>query len=91
MKLRNEEVKNKLSKFSGWELKDNSIRKTFEFDNFLVAMNFVNNAATLANMANHHPDIDIRYSKVTIMLSTHDERGVTEKDISLAEKIEELG
>lgn len=90
MKLSIGEIEQRLKELNGWSFIDNSIRKTFEYDNFLFAMNFVNNVATLANMANHHPDIDIRYSKVTITLSTHEEGGVTEKDFKLAHKIENI-
>ena len=50
-------------------------------------MAFVNRVAALAEAADHHPDIDIRYSKVTLTLSTHDAGGLTERDFSLAEKI----
>lgn len=63
----------------------------FEFNEFNSAIRFVNQIAELAEREHHHPDIDIRYTKVTVKLSTHDAGNVvTEKDYSLAEKIETL-
>lgn len=90
MKLSTEERNQKLKGLEGWSFEDNSIEKTFEFDNFLIAMNFVNNVAVMAQEENHHPDIKISYNKVTMTLSTHDEGGVTEKDINLAGRINSL-
>ena len=84
------EINRKLKELNGWRTRENSIEKTFEFGSFLIAMNFVNNVAVLANIANHHPDIEINYNKVKITLSTHDEGGVTEKDFKLAHKIENI-
>ena len=87
MKLSNEEINNKLKGLNGWRLDVNLIKKTFEFDNFLESIEFVNKIAPIAEEMNHHPDINISYNKVTVNLSTHDENGVTERDISLAGKI----
>ena len=74
----------------GWALEEETIRKTFEFTDFNGAMGFVVRVALLAEPANHHPDIDIRWNKVTIALTTHSEGALTEKDIRLASKIEAL-
>jgi len=52
------------------------------------AIAFVNRVADAAEAANHHPDIDIRYNKVTIALTTHDEGGISDKDVALAERLE---
>ncbi|NVK27358.1 MAG: 4a-hydroxytetrahydrobiopterin dehydratase [Flavobacteriia bacterium] len=61
----------------------------FEFDEFSSAIRFVTQIAELAESENHHPDIDIRFTKITVKLTTHDAgSAVTEKDYSLAEKIE---
>jgi 4a-hydroxytetrahydrobiopterin dehydratase len=54
-------------------------------------MQFVNNVAETAESANHHPDIDIRYNKVTMALTSHDSGGVTNRDVKMAKKINELG
>lgn len=57
---------------------------------FVHAMGFVNSVALLAEKANHHPDIDIRWNKVMLTLSTHSEGGLTAKDFALAKEIEQL-
>ena len=66
------------------------IRKKFELKDFVRAMGFVNSVALLAEKANHHPDIDIRWNAVTLTLSTHSAGGLTEKDFVLARKIDAL-
>lgn len=90
MKLSNEEINQKLKELNGWDLEESAIKKTFEFKNFLESIEFVNKVSTIAEELNHHPDILINYNRVTITLSTHDEGGVTDKDINLAKKIENL-
>ena len=72
----------------GWRLEQGELRKTYDFKTFTDSMRFVNVIAELAEKENHHPDIDIRYSKVTIALSTHSAGGITEKDIALARAID---
>ena len=74
----------------GWALDGETILKTFEFVDFNEAMGFVTRVALLAEPADHHPDIDIRWNKVTIALTTHSEGVLTDKDIALAGKIEAL-
>ena len=81
-------AKKMLASFPGWEINPKEIKKTFRFPSFLTAISFVNRISVEAEKANHHPDIDIRYNKVQITLSTHSEGGITEKDIELAKKIE---
>jgi 4a-hydroxytetrahydrobiopterin dehydratase len=66
------------------------IARTFEFKDFPAAMNFVNAVATLAEQAQHHPDIDVRWNKVTLALTTHDAGGLTEKDFALARQCDAL-
>lgn len=66
------------------------IRRTFEFKDFVVAMKFVNAVAKAAEKAEHHPDIDIRWNKVTLALTTHDASGLTEKDFALAARADAL-
>jgi 4a-hydroxytetrahydrobiopterin dehydratase len=67
-----------------WSLKDGVIVRTFAFADFVAAMRFVNAMADAAEAADHHPDIDIRYNKVTLVLTTHDSGGLTERDFALA-------
>lgn len=79
-----------LAELSGWILHGNEIRKKFVFADFARAIGFVNSVALYAERANHHPDIDIRWNTIMLSLSTHSEGGITEKDISLAKKIDTL-
>jgi 4a-hydroxytetrahydrobiopterin dehydratase len=88
--LTKKEIQGVLKELSRWKLQGNEIRKKFVFADFARAMGFVNSVALYAEHANHHPDIDIRWNKVTLSLSTHSEGGITEKDISLALKIDSL-
>jgi 4a-hydroxytetrahydrobiopterin dehydratase len=62
----------------------------FEFDDFTQAIDFVNSVADIAENEDHHPDIDIRYNKVRISLSTHAEGGLTEQDFEVAKKVNNL-
>ena len=80
------EVAERLARLPGWERQGDEIRRTFAFADFVEAMAFVNRVADLAEAMNHHPDIDIRYSKVTLALTTHDAGGLTALDFDLAEK-----
>ncbi len=73
-----------------WELDMQSIKKTIEFPTFMDAIRAVEAVAKLAEEANHHPDIDIRYNKVTFTLTTHSEQCLTIKDFHLAKQIDEV-
>jgi 4a-hydroxytetrahydrobiopterin dehydratase len=81
------EIEERLARLPGWERRGNEIRRTWAFADFRGAMAFVDRVADLADSADHHPDIDIRYSKVTLALSTHDAGGLTARDFDLAEAI----
>jgi 4a-hydroxytetrahydrobiopterin dehydratase len=73
-----------------WSKRAQTIFRTFEFEGFLKSIDFVNRIARKAQKANHHPDIAIRFNKVTLTLTTHDEGGITEKDFSLARQCDEV-
>ena len=73
-----------------WEKSCATIARTFVFKDFPAAMIFVNHVARRAEEAYHHPDIDIRWNKVTLVLTTHDAGGLTEKDFDLARKFDRL-
>ena len=73
-----------------WSKRARTILRTFEFKGFLEGIDFVNRVARKAQKANHHPDIDIHFNKVTLKLTTHDEGGITEKDFSLARQCDEV-
>jgi 4a-hydroxytetrahydrobiopterin dehydratase len=67
-----------------------AITTTFELADFVAALDFVNQVGHEAELMNHHPDIDIRWNKVTLMLSTHSEGGLTHHDIELAHRINDV-
>ena len=73
-----------------WSKRAQTIVRTFQFEGFLNAIDFVNRIAKKAQKRDHHPDIDIRFNKVTMKLTTHDEGGITEKDFSLARQCDEV-
>ena len=70
----------------GWEEQDNALVCEFAFESFPKAIAFVDRLAEAAESANHHPDIDIRYRKVTVRWTTHSEGGITERDREMAER-----
>jgi 4a-hydroxytetrahydrobiopterin dehydratase len=84
------QIKMSLATVPNWKKKGDAILRTFQFKNFPAAIKFVNALAKLAEKANHHPDIDIRWNKVTLTLSTHDAGGLTEKDFDLAKQFDGL-
>jgi 4a-hydroxytetrahydrobiopterin dehydratase len=88
--LNAQDIKNWLKKLPEWELEKKHIERLFEFDDFSQAIEFVNGVAEIAEEDDHHPDIDIRYNKVKVALSTHSEGGITDLDFELAEKIDTL-
>ena len=83
-KLSQEDIDAKLVEFPDWTLSGDAIHRTFNFDDFLSAMAFVSRVAQLAEEHQHHPDIMIRYNKVTLTLSTHEAGGLTEEDFAFA-------
>jgi len=84
------EIKQALTRLPGWERKGLAIQRVFEFPDFKAAMGFVNKVADAAEAANHHPDIDIRYNKVTMALVSHDSGGVTQRDVKMADRINQV-
>ena len=79
-----------LALIPNWKLQDATIVRTYEFKDFPAAIKFVEAVAEIAEQAWHHPDIDIRWNKVTLALTTHDAGGLTEKDFALARKFDGL-
>ena len=80
------EIEAFLEAHTGWSRGGNEITRTFEFADFNESMGFVTRVALAAEKANHHPDIDIRWNKVTLTLSTHSEGGLTARDLDLADQ-----
>jgi 4a-hydroxytetrahydrobiopterin dehydratase len=73
-----------------WTKRAQTIGRTFKFEGFMTSVDFVRRIAKQTLKINHQPDIDIRFDKVTLTLTTHDEGGITEKDFSLARKCDEV-
>ena len=88
--LTDSEIQQALGSLPGWTRKGIAIQRIFQFPDFKAAMAFVNRIADAAEQANHHPDIDIRYNKVTTLLVSHDAGGVTKRDIGMAERINQM-
>jgi 4a-hydroxytetrahydrobiopterin dehydratase len=88
-KLTPAQIQKRLKELTSWRKRGDTIWRTFQLADFVTAIKFVNRVAKLADAANHHPDIDIRWNKVTLKLSTHSEGGLTEKDFALAGKLDQ--
>ena len=88
--LSDAEVQQALHQLPGWKQNGKAIERVFQFPNFVKAMEFVNHIAEAAEAVNHHPDILINYNKVTLSLVSHDSGGVTQRDVRMAGKINEL-
>lgn len=87
-KLNEESIQGWLEERKGWKLKGEALVKDFRFPSFRDAIVFVNRLATIADEANHHPDIDVRYQNVKVYLTTHDSGGITARDLAVAEQID---
>lgn len=86
-----EEIAERLGRADGWERVDDSIQRTYKFPSFRSALAFVAFIGELAEDRDHHPDIDIRWNKVALTLSTHSAGGLTDKDFDLAGLIDGRG
>ena len=83
-RLTAKQISTRLSALQDWTKSGGVIQRTFSFDGFVQAMAFVEEVAGEAERVQHHPDIMVRYSKVTLALSTHDAGGITERDFDFA-------
>lgn len=88
--LAEDAVRAQLAELPGWMLDGKTLVRSYTFKDFAEAMIFVTRVAELAEEADHHPDIDIRYNKVKLALSTHDAGGITRADFALAKQISAL-
>ncbi len=88
--LEDDDLAAALKKCPEWEFEKNAIHRSIEFEEFMDGIDFVNSVAEIADEAQHHPDIRINYTKVTLKLTTHDAGGVTDADIQLAQRIDNL-
>ncbi|HMN40338.1 MAG TPA: 4a-hydroxytetrahydrobiopterin dehydratase [Phycisphaerales bacterium] len=89
-KMTDEQVLGALKGAPDWAETGGQIHRTFQFKDFVESMKFLNAVAEYAESVQHHPDILIRWNKVTLTVSTHDAGGITEKDFALAAKADEL-
>ena len=83
-RLNDAQIAQALRQTPGWERAGPEITRTYRFKDFREALAFVNRVGALAERAGHHPDIDIRYSAVTLALTSHDAGGLSGKDFELA-------
>jgi 4a-hydroxytetrahydrobiopterin dehydratase len=88
--LANAVVDEALLALPGWKREDAGLRKRYRRASFPAAIAFVTRVADVAEAAQHHPDIDIRWRTVIVYLTTHEAGGVTEHDLALAREIEEV-
>jgi 4a-hydroxytetrahydrobiopterin dehydratase len=89
-RLSDEEIAAQIETLGGWAQQGDMIVKTYKLPSFPAAVAFVTHLGFLAEAAGHHPDIDIRYNKVTLALTTHDAGGLSQKDFDLASAADEL-
>ena len=85
-----DELGKALGELPEWKLEGGKLVRHWTFADFMQAMSFVNDVAKIAEEAGHHPDIDIRYSRVTLGLVTHDAGGITDKDVAMAKRLDSL-
>jgi 4a-hydroxytetrahydrobiopterin dehydratase len=89
--LTESEIQEKLQDLDGWEIKDNALEKEFQFVDFYNALSFVVKIGVEAEKLDHHPEILIHsYNKVKVKTTTHDEGGITDLDIRLADRLERI-
>jgi 4a-hydroxytetrahydrobiopterin dehydratase len=86
--LDDDAIRSALDDLDGWEHDGASIRREYQLDGFRDAIAFINRIADLADDADHHPELTNVYSRVTVVLTTHDQGGVTDKDVALAHAID---
>lgn len=89
--LSDDELSAAVSGLDGWTVDGRSLRKALKFDNFALALAFVNRVATIAEEADHHPDITFGWGYVDLALTTHDRGGITDVDIVTAARIDNIG
>jgi 4a-hydroxytetrahydrobiopterin dehydratase len=89
-KLSDIEIQRGIGTLTGWTRKGDSLTKTFTFPTFMAGIGFVDKVAQAAERMDHHPDLDIRYTKISATLSTHSAGGITANDVELAREMERL-
>ncbi len=90
-KLASNEIEEGLSGLPGWSAAGDTIKRRYEFNNFAESLEFVNKVGAIAEEADHHPDITFGWGYAEIATTTHDRGGVTDVDLALARRIDEIG
>lgn len=88
--MKPKDVQLQLKSVPKWTKRAQTLIRTYQFKEFMDGLQFVTRVAKRAEKSQHHPDIDIRFNKVTVKLTTHDEGGITEKDFSMARQCDEV-
>ena len=89
-RLTEPQIAEKLRALPDWSESGGVIQRTYQFKDFLASMKFVNAVAALAEKRQHHPDILVRWNKVTLSLTTHDSGGITQKDFDFARECDHV-
>jgi 4a-hydroxytetrahydrobiopterin dehydratase len=90
-RLEQDEVRSRVEDLAGWSVAGNAITRDFENGDFKGSVEFVNRLTPIAEEMNHHPDLEISWSTVTVTITTHSEGGLTNADFELAGRIDGLG
>ncbi len=90
MKLSAQDIEGRLSSLPGWSSKGDALARQFTFKGFPDAIAFVTRLAFDAEAADHHPDLQVSYKRVTVTWTTHDQGGITEKDFEGAQKADQI-
>ncbi len=89
-KLSAEEIARKTAELPRWHYEQNALNRSLRFREFMGAIDFINRVAQLAEALDHHPDLHLSYTRLTLVCSTHSAGGVTDKDFELAREIDRL-
>jgi 4a-hydroxytetrahydrobiopterin dehydratase len=89
-KLSAEEIARKTAELPRWRYEQNALNRSLRFREFMGAIDFINRVAQLAEALDHHPDLHLSYTRLTLVCSTHSAGGVTDKDFELAREIDRL-
>ncbi len=88
--LEDDDLAEALKKCPEWDYEKKSISRTVEFEEFMDAIDFVNDLAEIAEEAQHHPEINIKHTRILLKLTTQDAGGLTQLDVELAQRIDHL-
>ena len=89
-KLTDDALSTALAGLENWTKDGDTIRREVEAPQFLTGIDYVREVAEVAEQADHHPDIDIRWRRLTFVLTTHDAGGLTQADVDLARAIDAI-